>query len=88
MSIYLSKDLSLRPIYLTYLLGAPLPKATWRKNGQKVPVVMDQTPEFCKVKLKAVKRPDGGEYEMELVNEMGEDKVPITIKVIGKVKVN
>ena len=61
-----------------------MPKATWRKNGQKVVLEMEQTPEFIRVKLKAVRRPDGGEYELELLNEMGLDKVPITIKVIGQ----
>ena len=61
-----------------------MPKATVRKNGQKVALALDQTPEFCKIKLKAVKRGDGGDYELELANEMGADKVPITIKVVGK----
>ena len=64
--------------------GAPMPKATVRKNGQKVALALDQTPEFCKIKLKAVKRGDGGDYELELANEMGADKVPITIKVVGE----
>ena len=66
------------------LAGSPMPKAKWRKNGQQVEVSMDQTPDFCRVKLKAVKRGDSGEYELELKNEMGEDRVPITVKVIGK----
>lgn len=61
-----------------------MPKAKWRKNSQQVDVSMEQTPEFCRLKLKAVKRGDSGEYELELKNEMGEDKVPITVKVIGK----
>ena len=60
-----------------------MPKAKWRKNGQQVEVNMEQTPEFCRVKLKAVKRGESGEYELELKNEMGSDQVPITIKVIG-----
>ena len=62
-----------------------MPKATVRKNGQKLSTMeLDQTPDFCKIKLKAVKRGDGGDYELELTNEMGTDKVPVTIKVIGQ----
>ena len=62
-----------------------MPKSTWSKDGKPLKgVETDQTPEFCKIKLKAVKRPDGGEYELELMNDSGVDKVPITLKVIGK----
>lgn len=66
-------------------LGSPMPKATWRKNGSPLQGAQtDQSPDFCKVKLKAVKRPDCGEYELELTNDCGTVKVPITLKVIGK----
>lgn len=44
---------------------------------------LSQTPEFCKIELKKAKRGDTGEYELELENDSGKDKVPITIKVIG-----
>ena len=67
------------------LVGSPLPKATWTKDGKAIPKVdVDQTPDFCKLKLKAVQRPDRGEYQLELVNDSGKETVPITLKVIGK----
>ena len=67
------------------LVGSPLPKATWTKDGKPIPAAeIDQTPDFAKLKLKAVKRPDQGEYQLELKNDSGTEKVPITIKVIGK----
>ena len=45
---------------------------------------MSQGEDFAKIKLKKAKRGDAGEYEVELKNDSGTEKVPITIKVIGK----
>ncbi len=67
--------------------AAPMPKAIWTKNGKplnKDDADLDQAPDFCKLKLKKAKREDQGEYVLELQNESGVEKVPITLKVIGK----
>lgn len=65
--------------------GSPLPKPSWTKDGKPLRgAVTDQTPDLCKIKLKKVKREDEGEYELELVNPIGKEKVPITLKVIGR----
>ena len=71
-----------------WFAGSPLPKPTWTKDGKPLKGAQtDQTPEMCKIKLKKVKREDEGEYELELVNPIGKEKVPVTIKVIGRSKV-
>lgn len=69
-----------------YGVGSPMPSMHWTKNGEGVgdSVVTDQTPEFCRIKLKSPVRGDKGSYELELVNSVGKDKVPITINVLGK----
>ena len=65
--------------------GTPMPKAKWSKDGQPLKgAEFSQTPEMCKIKLKAVKRGDKGDYQLELTNDTGKDKVPITIKIIGQ----
>ena len=67
-------------------VGTPMPKANWTKNGNKLPNHIDttQTPDFTKIKLKKTTRSDAGDYEVELKNNVGTAKVPITIKVVGK----
>ena len=73
-------------------IGTPTPKTTWTKDGKPVRKSGDggpeisQTPEFTKIKLKAAKRNDAGDYNLELENNIGKASVPLTIKVIGKVK--
>ncbi len=70
--------------------GTPKPKANWTKDGKPVKKPIDggpdtpMTPEFANFKLKAAKRSDAGDYELELENNIGKAKVPITLKVIGK----
>ena len=58
----------------------------WKKDGKPLDEgpEISQTPDFCKIKLKAAKREDRGEYELELENNVGLASIPITIKVIGK----
>ena len=62
-----------------------MPRASWTKDGQPVKGAdVSQTPDLAKIKLKAVKRGDGGEYQLELKNDTGKELVPITLKVIGE----
>ena len=74
------------------ITGTPAPKATWTKDGKPVKKLIEggpevsQTPEFAKIKLKAAKRNDAGNYEVELENNVGKAKVPVTIKVIGELE--
>ena len=74
------------------MLGTPTPKANWTKDGKSVRKPSDggpevsQTPEFAKIKLKAAKRNDAGEYQVEIENNIGKASVPVTIKVIGKLQ--
>lgn len=55
----------------------------WTKNGSPFTDNVEQTPDFCKIKLKKTTRADQGEYQCELANDTGKELVPITIKVIG-----
>ena len=66
--------------------GSPMPDMQWSRNGValKKGSGMEQTPEFCRIQLKAAKRGDTGEYELKLKNSVGTELVPITIKVIGE----
>ncbi len=72
---------------LSAVAGSPKPKATWKKNGKALKPGdgpdTPMTPEFANFKLKAAKREDAGEYELELENGVGKASVPLTIKVIG-----
>ena len=54
--------------------------------GRGDPMKVDQNPDKdnCKLHCDSVRRSDTGEYEIVLKNELGEVKVPITIKVLGK----
>ena len=65
-----------------------MPKSTWKKDNKTLAkddnLDLSQTPEFCKILLKKAKRGDTGEYELEMENDSGTDKVPITIKVLGE----
>jgi len=63
-----------------------MPSMKWTRNGQGLgdSAETDQTPEFCRIKLKSPKRGDKGNYELELANSVGKDKVPISINVIGE----
>ena len=56
----------------------------WTKNGSPYDKNVELTPDFCKIKLKAIERADQGEYVLELENDTGKETVPITIKVIGR----
>ena len=70
------------------MTGSPIPKMTWTKNGVTLKPTsnldLNQSPDFCKIKLKKAGRGDAGEYQVELENDSGKETVPITIKVIGK----
>ena len=78
------------PHFDKLITGTPAPKATWTKDGKPVKKLIEggpeisQTPEFAKIKLKAAKRNDAGEYAVELENNVGKAKVPVIVKVIGK----
>ena len=65
-----------------------MPSADWSKDGKKLSsgdnIEMMRSPEMCRLKLKSAKRSDRGEYELELKNNSGSVKVPVTIKVLGK----
>ena len=64
-----------------------MPGMKWTKDGKGVgdTVDTDQTPEFCRIKLKSPTRADKGHYELELTNSEGKDTVPISINVVGKI---
>ena len=57
----------------------------WKKDGMILPedeATTQQTPKLCKIKLDKASRKNAGEYELELSNATGKEKIPITIKVI------
>ena len=68
-------------------VGSPMPGMKWTKDGKGIgeTVDTDQTPEFCRIKLKSPTRADKGNYELELTNSEGKDTVPISINVVGKI---
>ena len=61
-----------------------MPLMKWTRDGKPIDDGTEQTPDFAKIKLKAIQRKDEGEYQMELTNDTGKETVPITIKVIGR----
>ena len=61
---------------------------TWKKNGEPLKpdeAKISQTPSKVNFKIPSSKRSDAGEYELELENANGCEKVPITLKVLGMV---
>ena len=60
----------------------------WSKDGSQLKdedMDMETTDKNTRLVIPDAQRSDSGKYELTLANEVGTDKLPILIKVIGKI---
>ena len=71
------------------LTGSPPPSADWSLNRHRLPddnrFNVSISNRMTSLMIYDVIRSDGGVYTVELVNELGRDKIDIEVVVFGKI---